>query len=264
MSRRAFSLVELSIVLVILGLLTGGILSGKSLIRASQVRAFTNEIERFSTAHYTFKDKYFQMPGDLSNAVQFWGAADGTTGETVACKTVDALTASSPTATCNGDGDGRIIESVANTDERYRYWQHMVNAGLVEGRYAGIAGSENGNMPGYNVPMSKLGGMGHGVGWWPSGSISPVISGSTTIFDGVYGTVFVLHGGRDISLTPPQRRFAKAEELWNIDTKMDDGRPATGKIRARKGFTGCTLNDDTTPVYDLSNSEIACNGVRVL
>jgi prepilin-type N-terminal cleavage/methylation domain-containing protein len=58
----AFSLVELSIVLVILGLLVGGVLSGQSLIRAAALRSVTNDYSRYSAAVNTFKDKYFPAP----------------------------------------------------------------------------------------------------------------------------------------------------------------------------------------------------------
>ena len=67
----AFSLVELSIVLVILGLLVGGVLSGQSLIRAAELRSVTTEYSRYTTAISSFRDKYFALPGDMSNATSF-------------------------------------------------------------------------------------------------------------------------------------------------------------------------------------------------
>ena len=79
---RAFSLVELSIVLVILGLLVGGILAGQSLIHAAELRAVSSEYQRYRTAIYAFRDKYLGLPGDITTATNFWGAADGSTGTT--------------------------------------------------------------------------------------------------------------------------------------------------------------------------------------
>ena len=70
--QQGFSLVELSIVLVILGLLVGGILSGQSLIRASELRSVTTEYQTYVTSLGTFRDRYFALPGDLSNAASFW------------------------------------------------------------------------------------------------------------------------------------------------------------------------------------------------
>ena len=63
--RDAFSLVELSIVLVILGLLVGGVLSGQALIQAAQLRAVSEEYTKYTTAALTFRDKYLATPGDM-------------------------------------------------------------------------------------------------------------------------------------------------------------------------------------------------------
>lgn len=118
---RGFSLVELSIVLVILGLLTGGILTGQSLIRASELRSITTEYNRYIAAAQTFRDKYFALPGDMANATAFWGAAHATPAT---CKT----TASSSALTCNGNADGFIQGVVATSNESFRFWQHLANA----------------------------------------------------------------------------------------------------------------------------------------
>jgi prepilin-type N-terminal cleavage/methylation domain-containing protein len=66
--QTAFSLVELSIVLVILGLLVGGVLSGQALIRASEMRSITAQANQYRAAIYSFRDKYFAIPGDMANA----------------------------------------------------------------------------------------------------------------------------------------------------------------------------------------------------
>lgn len=101
---RGFSLVELSIVLVILGLLTGGILAGQSLIRAAELRSVITTTDRYQAAVYSFRDKYFALPGDMRNATSFWG--DQATGPS-AC--ADAGITDGTPGTCNGNGDGLII-----------------------------------------------------------------------------------------------------------------------------------------------------------
>ncbi|MBX9726410.1 MAG: prepilin-type N-terminal cleavage/methylation domain-containing protein, partial [Rickettsiales bacterium] len=98
----AFSLVELSIVLVILGLLVGGVLSGQSLIRAAELRAVSTEYSRYVTSAQTFRDKYFALPGDMNNATRFWGNLGGTN-----C-TNSAGTSAVTTGTCDGNGDGQV------------------------------------------------------------------------------------------------------------------------------------------------------------
>jgi len=70
--KNGFSLVELSIVLVIVGLLVGGVLTGKSLIRAADLRSVSTDYEGYRTATSAFRDKYFGLPGDITNASSFW------------------------------------------------------------------------------------------------------------------------------------------------------------------------------------------------
>jgi prepilin-type N-terminal cleavage/methylation domain-containing protein len=74
LKRNGFSLVELSIVLVILGLLVGGVLSGQNLIRASELRKYITLQNQYRTAISAFRDKYFALPGDMTNATAFWSA----------------------------------------------------------------------------------------------------------------------------------------------------------------------------------------------
>ncbi len=61
----AFTLIELSIVLVIIGLKVGGVLVGRDLINASYVRAQITQIEKYNQAVNTFRDKYSELPGDI-------------------------------------------------------------------------------------------------------------------------------------------------------------------------------------------------------
>src|SRR5580693_9186033 len=68
-----FTLIELSIVLVIIGLIIGGVLVGQDLINAAQARAIITDIERFNTAANTFESKYGCLPGDCVNATNFFG-----------------------------------------------------------------------------------------------------------------------------------------------------------------------------------------------
>src|SRR4051812_42973611 len=72
-----FTLIELSIVLVIVGLLVGGVLTGNDLINAAKIRATVSQQEKFDAAVNTFRGKYDCVPGDCKNATKFGFATDG-------------------------------------------------------------------------------------------------------------------------------------------------------------------------------------------
>ncbi len=65
---QGFTLIELSIVLIIIGLMAGGILVGQNLIDAAGIRATITQIEGYNRAVNTFKGKYGELPGDLASA----------------------------------------------------------------------------------------------------------------------------------------------------------------------------------------------------
>lgn len=248
MEKQGFSLVELSIVLVILGLLTGGILTGQNLIRAAELRSVTTEIQTYQTAVMTFRDEYFYLPGDMPNATDFWGAAASGS----ACKT----TASTGTETCNGDGDGILKYNNSGSDEVFRFWQHLANAGLIEGRFTGVKASTNpwSAQIGLNVPRSRIGA---NSGWFAYNFLSPH-SGNAKWFDSDYGNALWLGGQEDNQ--GPDKPVLTPEEAWNIDTKMDDGAPAQGRIWAGD-YSSCTTainSADRQSSYALNDSSIVC------
>lgn len=238
---RGFSLVELSIVLVILGLLTGGILAGQNLIRAAELRAVSTEKDRIISAVHTFRDKYFALPGDMRNATAFWTeAASG-----AACKTSTAA------GTCDGDGNGGIQNAPTNSNEIFRAWQHLALAGLIEGSYSGVSGAGNALVDveiGINAMRSKL----SQAGWmfWDGGNYA----GDTEWFAGQYGNTMSV--GVEDGTTWSDGPTFTPEEAWNIDTKTDDGQPGTGSVWALRwdSCTGAASNGLTT-VSDKTNSE---------
>lgn len=105
--QRGFTLVEIAIVLVIIGLLLGGILKGQELITSARVRNLANQIEGIKAAFFGFQDRYRALPGDFRLASsQIAGASQ------------------------DGNGDGRILgtESIAT-------WDHLSHAGFINGTY---------------------------------------------------------------------------------------------------------------------------------
>lgn len=253
---RAFSLVELSIVLVILGLLTGGILTGQSLIRAAELRAVSTEYQRYSAAVNTFRDKYLSIPGDFRDATKFWNLQSGASG----CVSNSGKSAGSP-GTCDGNGNGILNQAAAEseTGEGFQFWRQLAFAGLVEGTYTGIAGSASheDSTPGSNVPASKLG----NAGWSAFNARNYDGDGSAFAYD--YGNYLVI-GAKDPD-SKMQAAILRPEEAWNIDTKMDDGHPAQGTVVARfwnnqctAPNTGAVARTNLDASYRLTDSSLRC------
>ncbi len=241
--HHAFSLVELSIVLVILGLLTGGVLAGQSLIKAAELRSIGTEYSRYATAAKTFRDKYSALPGDMSNATDFWGAI-------ASCP---ASGTSNPSGTCNGNGDGMIGPSTSAIDveERFRFWHHLVLASLIEGNYSGTSVDQEATAQ--NVPTSKLQ---NGL-WYAINRL--FTNSSATWFPGDdYGNTFYF-GGQLANLGPITGILAPSD-AWSVDKKMDDGRPSTGSVMAinRSTCTDAVSVGNDNASYLLAISDKTC------
>lgn len=247
--KSGFSLVELSIVLVILGLLTGGILAGQNLIRAAELRSVTTEVQKYQTAVYTFRDKYFALPGDMKNATSFWG-------EVVSGGSCNTATVGTGTQTCNGDADGTVFLNYGGNkySENFTFWQHMANAGLIEGTYTGRAGSLDGAhaLVGVNVPKGKISSSGWNVEYF---------DGVANAWRFVSPAGNVMRFGKEVAAGGAAReKILTPEELWNIDTKTDDGKPGRGKVLAHywDDCTDATANTQLDAKYLLTVSSVVC------
>jgi prepilin-type N-terminal cleavage/methylation domain-containing protein len=245
---KGFSLVELSIVLVILGLLVGGVLSGQSLIKAAGLRAISSEYQRYLAAAYSFRDKYFAIPGDMTNATSFWGKDNANCAA--------AAGAVATPGTCNGDGDGLLPLFGA---EEHRFWQQLALAGLIEGTYTGVQGPAGANdvILGTNAPRSKF----ENSGWAMAQQVGT--GGTLSMYNMDYGNYFIFGG--QITGSQPKGIILKPEEAWNVDTKLDDGKPATGKVVARGWNNTCAAADDGSSAdndfvasYRISDTTLQC------
>lgn len=244
--RSGFSLVELSIVLVIIGLIIGGVMAGSSLIRNSRLHSVLTDVENYRQATQQFSDKYQALPGDFLTATTVWGAD-------AACPATPANSVPKQ-ATCNGNGNGSI-----DTVETWRFWQQLANAAMISGYYSGV--SPNGAWTtasiGINAPMSKADGAGYSIYYYGN-----YTSADARWFNDVYGHVFMFGSvGPDVFTTGPA---ITPEEAASIDAKADDGKPAYGIIMSWKAGNGSTPNCLTTAVaatatYNTAYSGRACN-----
>lgn len=203
-TQNGFTLVELSIVLVIIGLIVSSVLVGQELIRSAELRATTSQYQKFQTAVNTFIGKYNGIPGDIQG--ETFGLTDANTGNGAGL----------------GDSNGTIQASgggiAAPTGETADFWSHLTTPGreLVEGSYAGGAGA----IIGQDVPRMKFSGNGWGV--YGIASRNYFVAG--IIANAAYHT----------------RNAFVPLDAFSIDEKVDDGVPTTGTIVALQGQTAGT------------------------
>jgi prepilin-type N-terminal cleavage/methylation domain-containing protein len=107
--QGGFTLVEIAIVLVIIGLLLGGILKGQEMITQAKIKNVIADISGVSAAMYGYQDRYRALPGDDKNAGRWSGASPG-------------------------DGNGLIIGKWTEAaKESTAFWDHLRRAGFVSG-----------------------------------------------------------------------------------------------------------------------------------
>lgn len=258
--NKGFTLIELSVVLAIIGLLVAGLFVGTSLIRSAELREVIGDYDRYNKAIKEFQDKYQALPGDMSNAETIWGV-DGVTGT---CST-NAASTTFKIVTCNGNGDGRIGASstagVLDTTyayEWFRAWQELSNAGLVDTQFTGVKESAtNGDAGiGLNVPQSKLS---IKSGWTLYYFLQTATD--TNLWGDNYGHVFSFGGNTTGITSAPVLSTVNAS---SIDQKIDDGLPGRGIIRARRTATepNCTTSDttqDAATYKSLSALDFSCS-----
>jgi prepilin-type N-terminal cleavage/methylation domain-containing protein len=229
-----FTLIELSVVLVIIGLIASGILIGRDLIRSAEMRKVQSQFEAINSAVNTFQNKYNCLAGDCANATTFFGA-----DPTCSVHPGYFFNDTPGAPTCNGDGDGRLDAN--NTYyEMTTFWQHMAYAGLLSGSYTGgwpTAAQQPAFIPGVNTPEV----LGQNSYWLAFDGDNSVLFKSipgfaTTIVPGSFGTVLGVNG---YSVNGQLRMFTPTE-AQALDTKYDDGNPASGHILVAVGMTHCT------------------------
>jgi prepilin-type N-terminal cleavage/methylation domain-containing protein len=193
--KQGFTLLELSVVLVIIGLLAGGIMLGQDLVKQAELRDAMSDYERFLTARQAFEEKYNARAGDMRNATQYWGRQMNAAH----CITNTGAAVNTNTGVCDGNGDGLVwpAAGAANqSGEVFQFWRHLQMANMVEGTYTGLSGSVNGAdyAFGENSPVSSV----EGAGWGAS-YVNNADGSNTLVFVGNHLNAFVF-GGDDIPI----------------------------------------------------------------
>lgn len=147
-STKGFTLIELSIVLVIIALITGGVLVGNDLLKMAQARGVMSQMERYETAIRTFQLKYNCLPGDCLNASTFGLGTSGNGDKLIGNTTnsypggsLGGCVAGGGGAWCNTQRRGPGNQIYRPYGEAQRLWSHLSAAELLDGEYQELASS---------------------------------------------------------------------------------------------------------------------------
>jgi prepilin-type N-terminal cleavage/methylation domain-containing protein len=238
---RGFTLIEMSIVLVIIGLIIGGILKGQEIIATARSKAVINEINAARAAVNTYYDRYRALPGDDANGPTrvdprlVAGNGDGVVGPTPGPQTAAAIT----------------NVGTANQGENYQYFKALMAARLLNGGEVGPVGTIQGTAfgVGSSLPAAPITGAGLTV-------VFGLHDGdATTATTRETGHWYRLHKNTGVpapAMTP--------RDLANIDAQIDDGLPGEGGVRG-DGTAGCAPQA-LGAVYTLSDA-VACVGIFI-
>lgn len=192
-SKAAFTLVELSIVLLIIGLLVGTVTVGRILIKSSQTKALISQLYEVDNATSAFVDQYNAVPGDFGGAQSTWGAT--------------SCPSSNPT--CPGNNNSQV-DSLAGSNvgrEPYTFFMHLSLAGLLSGNYNG-----------FTLPKVKLKNT-----YMTVRHLNPM--NRPTAFQNILNVGLI----SPTTMLANMNAFT-SKELYDLDCKIDDCVAYTGKV----------------------------------
>lgn len=253
--NKAFTLIEVAIVLIVIGLVVGGILQGAELLKQARIGASVSQLDGYNTALNAFRLKYNnQIPGDTSNAVA-WGMNRDKDGNTNTCY-----------AGSNRNGNNnKILEDGWNgsyvmlAGEIPNYWVHLSNLGFIKEelfRPADITTScwgDNTLTPYTHFPLSE--GVGERIMMLSSGSKLHYVLGSL----GRHSTRGTIIGGNSTDRRISNNDLLTTEEAYSLDVKMDDGKPLTGGVTVIIGYIRNSTEERNSGDFLLDNVDSAAN-----
>ena len=283
--KSAFTLIELSIVLVIIGLIIGGVLVGQDLVNAATIRAQISQIYKYNTAVRTFQLKYGYLPGDIPDPAasafgfiqrgQYRGEGDGNGILEGSCWWFSCTSF----YTIYWPGY-EMAPASTRPSETLVFWADLSKAGLIEGTFTypqpwgGFPAASSSTSPSLNsyLPVSKIG----------SSVFVYVFNGGSNLLvqDGFnYFGIAQVTQLYNSSSSNNSSNGLTVNQAFNIDTKIDDGLPQSGNVFSMYtnmgypmwsnvgffayGATTISTNASSTTCYDNSNSASSAgqNGV---
>jgi prepilin-type N-terminal cleavage/methylation domain-containing protein len=220
--NQGFTLIEIAIVLVIIGLLLGGVLKGQELINNAKVKSYATDFRNIPVQLYGFQDKFKALPGD---------------DPLVATHVPGATLATTPAGTVGNGVINGAWNTTTNTDESCLFWQHVRLSGFGNGSTTVSCAAASDYWP-KNANGGQIGIQGNvGLATFSAGNGPP---GTYAICSANISGQFVLQ----------------------LDGTLDDGNPATGSMRAIQTSAAGGAPSTTAVVQaNLADSFIVCMGI---
>ena len=229
-NQSGFTLIEIAIVLVIIGLLLGGVLKGQELINSAKVKNLANDFRNIPVFIYGYQDKFKSLPGDDKDPVTHLGSP------------VTLVTPTTPQVLGNGLIEGIWYPAVL-TDETLLFWQHIRVAGLASGPTA-LPG--NTAAIGAFLPSNAAGGL-IGVQSGTSSTTTTPIKDSSG--NAIRGSYIICSDG------------ILGKFVTQLDITMDDGKTDTGSMMAVKTGDALDAGKPAEGTIDPAGSYTVCMGV---
>jgi prepilin-type N-terminal cleavage/methylation domain-containing protein len=237
-NQKGFTLVELAIVMIIIGLLLGGVLKGAEMIENARVTSTITQLKGYQSALVSFQDIYAAVPGDMNNATT------RVPGCVAPCENGNGNSIVGTSGAANGDVTIQAGASASAGAEGLLFWKHLALADLISGvdTTAALAATI---IPGSTNPKSPYGGAlnifsSEGATYQP-GLVIMISNVTTGAYAGTAG-----------------QRVLPALRLSQIDTKLDDGRGNTGSVEGTP--LGAAAGDCSTAAGVYANSKVKdCN-----
>jgi prepilin-type N-terminal cleavage/methylation domain-containing protein len=221
--EKGFTLVEIAIVMMIIGLLIGGVFGGKRLLETARAQKTIGDLKSIESSTLVFRDTYRGLPGDITNP----------SARLPNCTVAPCSTAGNNNRTI-GTRDLRLgIHTITAADENFRFWQHLKASDLID---LGIKNTTDINF-GQGQPSSD-GGI--GGGYKMTDIRTSVVGGCPTLTQN-WGATVIMAGSATLVADGLPYKCSVAEY---IDKKFDDGRPFHGKL-----FSWCGTAVACNPEY---------------